>query len=78
MKLIQLSQKAHNIGFTIGADSNGLKLVPFNDKARAICQRDFIGGIDSMHNLLAIITLLSSVSDDLQLKAICQGANNEH
>lgn len=58
MKLIELAQKAHNIGFTIGADSQGLKLVPINDNARAICQRDFIGGIDSMHNLLAIITLL--------------------
>lgn len=73
MKLIQLAQKAHNIGFTIGADSHGLKLVPINDKARTMCQRDFIGGIDSMHNLLAIITLLSSISDDMKFKAIYQG-----
>lgn len=73
MKLVQLAQKAHNIGFTIGADPKGLKLIPFNDNARSICKIDFIGGIDSMHNLLAIITLLSSVSDDLQLKAIYQG-----
>lgn len=73
MTLIQLSQKAHKIGFTIGADSQGLKLVPINDNARAMCQRDFIGGIDSMHNLLAIITLLSSISDDMQFKAIYQG-----
>lgn len=73
MKLIELSQKANEIGFTIGADAKGLKLVPSNDDARAICQRDFIGGIDSMHNLLAIITLLGSISDDVQFKAIYQG-----
>lgn len=73
MLLIELAQKANEIGFTIGADTKGLKLVPFTDKARAICQRDFIGGIDSMHNLLAIITLLSSISDDMQFKAIYKG-----
>ena len=73
MLLIELAQKANEIGFTIGADVNGLKLVPINDKARSMCQRDFIGGIDSMHNLLAIITLLSSISDDLQFKAIYEG-----
>lgn len=58
MKLIQLTQKAHNIGFTIGADSQGLKLVPVNDKARSICENDFIGGIDSVYTLMQIIALL--------------------
>ena len=73
MKLVELSQKANDIGFTIGADANGLKLVPINDKARSMCQRDFIGGIDSMHNMLAIITLLTSITEDLQFKAIYEG-----
>ena len=58
MKLIQLTQKAHNIGFTIGADSQGLKLVPVNDKARSICEGDSIGGIDSVYTLMQIIALL--------------------
>lgn len=58
MTLIQLSQKALKIGFTIGADSHGLKLVPINDKARSICEGECIGGIDSTHTLLAIIALL--------------------
>ena len=58
MKLIQLAEKAHKIGFTIGADSHGLKLVPINDKARAICENDFIGGIGSVYTLMQIIALL--------------------
>lgn len=59
MKLIELSQKASEIGFTIGADTKGLKLVPFNDKARAICKNmHSIQGIDSMHNLQIIINIL--------------------
>lgn len=73
MLLIELAQKANEIGFTIGADAKGLKLVPFTDKARDICKRDYIGGIDSMHNMLAIITLLTSITEDLQFKAIYQG-----
>lgn len=58
MTLIKLAQKAHKIGFTIGADSKGLKLVPFNDKARSICEGDSIGGIDSIYTLMQIIALL--------------------
>ena len=58
MTLIQLSQKAHKIGFTIGADSHGLKLVPINDKARSICENNFIGGIGSIYTLMQIITIL--------------------
>ena len=58
MKLLELSQRAEKIGFTIGADSHGLKLVPFNDKARSICEGDSIGGIDSIYTLMQIIALL--------------------
>lgn len=68
MTLIELSEKANNIGFTIGADTKGLKLVPFTDDARAICKNmHSIKGIDSIHNLQIIINILriAGESNDL-------------
>ena len=58
MKLLELSQRAGNIGFTIGADSDGLKLKPITSEASAMLKTDSINGIGSMHTLIAVITML--------------------
>lgn len=58
MKLLELSKRAEKIGFTIGADSDGLKLKPITSEASAILKTDSISGIDSMHTLIVVITML--------------------
>lgn len=58
MKLLELSQRAEKIGFTIGADGNGLKLNPLTSEARAMLKTSDINGIDSMHTLIIIISAL--------------------
>ena len=58
MTLIQLAQKANNIGFTIGADSDGLKLKPITSDASAMLKTSSITGIGSMHELIIIVTML--------------------
>ena len=58
MKLLELSKRAEKIGFTIGADSDGLKLSPVTSDARAMLKTNDINGIDSMHTLIAVITML--------------------
>ena len=71
MLLIELAQKAKNIGFTIGADDQGLKLIPFTDKARAMCKNmHSIKCIDNMHNLQIIIDILRIESKRQNFKAI--------
>jgi hypothetical protein len=58
MKLLELSQRAESIGFTIGADSDGLKLKPITVEARAMLKTSSITGIGSMHELIIIVTML--------------------
>lgn len=58
MKLLELSKRAEKLGFTIGADSDGLKLNPLTSEASAMLKTESISGIDSMHTLIIIITAL--------------------
>jgi hypothetical protein len=58
MKLLELSQRAEKLGFTIGADSDGLKLKPITSDARAMLKTKSINGISSMHELIIIVTML--------------------
>ena len=58
MKLLDLAERAKNIGFSISADSDGLKLKPITSDASAMLKTSDINGIDSMHTLIIIISAL--------------------
>jgi hypothetical protein len=58
MLLIELAQKAHDIGFKIYSKGEGIELLPITEKAFNACKNESIKGIPDLFTLTVILNAL--------------------
>ena len=58
MLLIELAQKAHDIGFKIYSKGEGIELLPITEKAFNACKNGSIKGIPNLYTLHVILLTL--------------------